>query len=443
MRNADLRWRQIHLDFHTSEHCPNVGGQFDEVQFIGALRKGHVNSVTVFAQCHHGWCYYPTETDMRHPNLRTDLLGRMLAAAKEADINMPVYITVQWNDKASREHPEWCVRRPDGSIEGPPIMHPHSPRRQGWYRLCCNTPYLEHSVLAVTREVLEMYNPSGFFLDITGEYECVCDWCVASMREKGLDPGNRADRMTHAKDVYRDYLTKTTELIWGHNPEATIYHNSSDKKGRRDLYPYWSHYEIESLPTGAWGYNHFPSNARYFTMLPNCSVTGQTGKFHRMWGEFGGFKNPVALQYEVGQIVSLGCRCMCGDQLHPDGKMDEETYRIIGEAYKRVEEREEWLAGATPVADVAVLAPSAVHKDPGLEPSEVGAGLVLMENQIPFAVLDEEMDFSPYKLMVLPDSRTTGRRSGPPSFASGTSSTSRSRSSACTMTRACSCTATW
>ena len=70
MKNAQLRYRQVHLDFHTSEHCPNVGGKFDEDQFIGALKKGHVNSITIFAQCHHGWCYYPTKTDMEHPTCK-------------------------------------------------------------------------------------------------------------------------------------------------------------------------------------------------------------------------------------------------------------------------------------------------------------------------------------------------------------------------------------
>ena len=405
MKNAKLRYRQVHLDFHTSEHCPNVGGKFDEDQFIGALKKGHVDSITIFAQCHHGWCYYPTNTDMEHPNLQTDLVGRMLAAAKKADINMPVYITVQWQEKAAREHPEWRVRRPDGGYVGRPTMHPHTPLPHGgWYRLCCNTPYLEASVLPVLTEVMDMYNPSGIFLDITGEEICTCDWCIASMHEKGLDPDNAGDRVIHSQDVYKDYLTKTTDIIWSRNPDATIYHNGSDKKGRHDLYPYWSHHEIESLPTGMWGYNHFPTNARYFTNLPDCNAIAQTGKFHRMWGEFGGFKNPVALEYEVGQIISLNCRCMVGDQLHPEGEMDEETYRIIGEAYKRVEEREPWLEGAEHVVDVAVLAPSGVHKDRELEDSEVGAGLMLMENHIPFLMLDETMDLSPYQLLILPDS---------------------------------------
>ena len=30
MKNANLRYRQVRLNFHTSEHCPNVGGKFDE-----------------------------------------------------------------------------------------------------------------------------------------------------------------------------------------------------------------------------------------------------------------------------------------------------------------------------------------------------------------------------------------------------------------------------
>ena len=30
MKNAKLRYRRVHLNFHTSEHCPNVGGKFDE-----------------------------------------------------------------------------------------------------------------------------------------------------------------------------------------------------------------------------------------------------------------------------------------------------------------------------------------------------------------------------------------------------------------------------
>jgi hypothetical protein len=47
-----LRYRQIHLDFHTSEHIPNVGAAFDPETFVATLKAAHVDSITVFAKCH-------------------------------------------------------------------------------------------------------------------------------------------------------------------------------------------------------------------------------------------------------------------------------------------------------------------------------------------------------------------------------------------------------
>ena len=37
MKSIKPYYRQIHLDFHTSEHCEEVGAKFDEEQFINAL----------------------------------------------------------------------------------------------------------------------------------------------------------------------------------------------------------------------------------------------------------------------------------------------------------------------------------------------------------------------------------------------------------------------
>ena len=82
-----LRYRQIHLDFHTSEHIPDVGAAFDPDDFVATLKRAHVNSITVFAKCHHGWSYYPTKVGAPHPHLaRPDLLGDMVTALNAADI---------------------------------------------------------------------------------------------------------------------------------------------------------------------------------------------------------------------------------------------------------------------------------------------------------------------------------------------------------------------
>ncbi|GAE05317.1 hypothetical protein JCM10914_1413 [Paenibacillus sp. JCM 10914] len=50
-----MRFRQVHLDFHTSEAIKGIGSQFNKRQFQDMLRTGHVDSITVFAKCHHGW----------------------------------------------------------------------------------------------------------------------------------------------------------------------------------------------------------------------------------------------------------------------------------------------------------------------------------------------------------------------------------------------------
>lgn len=403
MFNTNLPIRQIHLDFHTSEHCQDIGAEFSEEQFTEALKIGKVQSINFFACCHHGWTYYPNSTlGIDHPHLKTDLVGGMLSACRKAGVNAVVYITVGWNDRAARLHPEWCIRKPDGSFENcPKEEHPNSPRPfTVWKRMCLNTAYLDE-VLSVTRDVMERYNPPGMWFDITPQSPCMCDKCVSDMIAQGLDPNKPEDRKYFADQVYIRYLKAVDELIWGINKNTTIYHNQSSLKARYDLYPYNSHFEIESLPTGGWGYDHFPPNARYFTQLP-AQVVGMTGKFHKSWGEFGGFKNPVALKYECAQIVSLGCLVCTGDQLHPSGKMDMETYRIIGEAYDYVEKNEPWLVDAKPIADVAILGTMEMFQQ-GNDKAITGAGKMLMEAHIPHAIIDETMEFDAFKLLVVPD----------------------------------------
>jgi len=61
MRKSELRFRQIHLDFHTSEHIAGIGEAFDPDDFASTLERARVDSVTCFACGHHGWIYYDTK----------------------------------------------------------------------------------------------------------------------------------------------------------------------------------------------------------------------------------------------------------------------------------------------------------------------------------------------------------------------------------------------
>ena len=106
MARSALRMRQVHLDFHTPGNVPDVGKDFDAARFAETVRAGHVDSMTVFSRCHHGYSYHPTEVGTMHPGLGFDLLGAQIEALHGIGVRAPIYITVGWDELMADEHPE-------------------------------------------------------------------------------------------------------------------------------------------------------------------------------------------------------------------------------------------------------------------------------------------------------------------------------------------------
>ncbi|MCH6257538.1 hypothetical protein MLD52_13335 [Puniceicoccaceae bacterium K14] len=353
-----LRFRQIHLDFHTSPAIPDIGIGFNKQQWQDTLKKGHVDSVTTFASCHHGWSYYDTKIGKRHPKLDFDLLRAQFDASKEIDVNVPIYLTAGVHSRMGDEHPEWREVSAEGSYAG----WTQSPLQAGFKSMCFNTPYLDHLCEQI-REVVALFpNCDGIFLDIISQGPCCCQFCIESMHQKGFDPSSDKDRKAHAKQVLENYYLQTTKAATDENPDMGIFHNSGHiNRGDNDILKYFSHLELESLPTGGWGYDHFPMSAKYCKKIDK-DLLGMTGKFHTTWGEFGGYKHPNALRYECAAMLAFGSKCSVGDQLHPNGMLDESTYDIIGAGYKEVEEKEAWCSDTVNVADIAVISSDAVNQ---------------------------------------------------------------------------------
>lgn len=397
-----MRFRQVHLDFHTSELIEGIGAQFSKKNFQQMLRLGHVDSITVFAKCHHGWAYHPSEANETHPHLTFDLLGEQIAAAHEIGVKTPVYISAGLDEKIARLHPEWLIRAADESTPWvQDFMHP------GYHTFCMNTPYLD-ILLAQIREVAKNYDADGIFLDIVGIKPCVCQHCVRDILARGKDPRDEAAVLEQAELTYQNYLAQTRAAVDAVKPGLPLFHNSGHiTRGRRDLAFANTHLELESLPTGGWGYDHFPLSARYVQGL-GLPFLGMTGKFHTTWGEFGGYKHPNALRYEAALSLANGAHCSIGDQLHPSGKMDEATYRLIGAAYAEVEQKEPWCKDATNVADIGVLSIEALQ-GPSADKSNIhdaGAARILLEGNYLFDILDLQSDFTQYKVLILPDEAT-------------------------------------
>lgn len=401
--SIELPYRQIHLDFHTSAEIGDIGADFDPDVFADTLQRARVNSINLFARGHHGWVYYYTERyrERQHPQLKRDLLREQIEACHARGIRTPAYVTVQWDHYTALRHPEWRVMRADGCLEGTP------PYEAGFYRrLCLNTPYVDW-LKGFVDEVIEMLPIDGLWLDIVAPQDCSCWYCREGMAAQGLEPSDAAQRIAFGKQVLHTFQREMTAHIHERNPELLIFYNSGHVGPRhREMIDAFTHLELESLPSGGWGYMHFPVAARYARTLGKPFL-GMTGKFHTSWGDFHSYKNIAALEFECLEMLALTAQCCIGDQLHPRGAIDLPTYDLVGQVYAKVEEKEPWCVEAKPVVDIGVLTPE--EFDPALGRGGVdfrpiqGATRMLQEGGHQFDIIDSHANLDAYRVVVLPD----------------------------------------
>lgn len=401
-----MRFRQIHLDFHTSDLIPGIGSAFDAKAFGQAFKAAHVDSVTVFSKCHHGVSYHPTTVGQMHAGLSFDLLRGQIDALHAVGINAVIYLTATWDELAATMHPEWRTVSPDGSL-------PHvgrSPGDPGWAYLDYSTPYLDY-LCAQVEEVMQRFpDGDGIFMDISFQLPTVSEHAKRKMAALGMDWTDAGDRDRFSAIAVQTYFERVTEAVRKHDAKMPLFFNSGHiRRGMRDHYQqFYTHLELESLPTAGWGYDHFPLSARYVEQM-GLPFLGMTGKFHWLWGEVGGYKKPDALIYECGAMIAQGARCSIGDHLHPTARIDGSTMAVIAPAFKWVEEREPWCVETANQAEIGLLSLEAVTQrglagraERNVIPDE-GATRVLLEGQFTFDVLDLDSDFARYRLLILPD----------------------------------------
>ncbi len=400
-----MPFRQIHLDFHTGAAIADVGADFNARDFAKQMKAANVNSVTVFAKCHHGHLYYNTNRPERHPGLKKglDLLAGQVDALHAEGIRAPIYISIQCDEYAANTHPEWIARNPDGTTVGAkPVQNP-LPNFQ-WQIMDMNSPYQDF-LAEQTQEVLKVFKPvDGIFFDMCWDQPSVSQWATAAMLKKNLNPECAADRARHAREVALAYMARFHKMVRAASPSAGVYFNSRPLFNLDTEIPFQEQVEIESLPTGGWGYMYFPINVR-FARQWGKPYLGMTARFHKSWADFGGLKPEAALEYEMLQAVSHGARCSIGDQLHPRGTFDKGALELIGKVYKKVEAVESFVANVKPVSQIGIFQ---VHNGQSYNTQATGRtaeGYTRMLQQLrhQFDVVLPGANLDQYELLILPD----------------------------------------
>lgn len=383
--------RAIHLDFH---NLPDIDGflkDWDADAFADRLVRSHVNYVNAFAKCNLGFCYYDTAIGTKYPGLSCDMLGELITACHKRGIGVSAYFNTGLDHEACRTHREWCKVNADGQVLSGDRAKSHLFRMP-----CYETGYGDYQ-FSLIDEVLTKYpEVDGVFLDMLNVTPCYGNECLEAIRAAGGDPLDDEQVARHSYESTMRFCERVKRRVGDRN----LICNSQ---------PYWrmkdfnTHIEVECLPSGRWGYDFFAPNAAYARTIKE-HVLYMTGRFQSNWGDFGGIKPLASMENDLWDAVSNGFSYSIGDHLSPTGRPEDAVYDRVERVFAQCMALEPWTGGARYVADVGVVAPltsSTFFRD--REREYTGIARMLGELHLGFDFVNETMDLSKYRLLILPD----------------------------------------
>ena len=416
----DLRQfpRQVHLDFHTSPLIPEVAADFDPDAFAALFAEAHVTSVTVFAKCHHGMSYYPTKVGTRHPTMRrADLMGEMVEALHRRGIRAPVYTTIAFEEDVADRFPQWRQFRSDGTFATLRAADNKTPVAGGWrFNEWLHPDYQDYIEAHVT-ELLDNYTLDGLFFDILfHDVDAISSESAQKFRAEQGVVGTDFVSLTRFESLAQvKFADRFTRLIHGRSPKMSIFYNMPNVLhvdagiGTIPMAKFRTQWEIESLPSGMWGYFHFPRQGRR-AMASTQPWLGQTGRFQRSWGDFGGIKPAPALEFECFRSQALGGGNCVGDQLHPRGRQDPGVYRLIGSVFQQCAAADAFYTDTRPLPQVGIFPASGSPDQASADLSLEGAVQMCEETHYDAVVLDDSCDLTGLAVVILPDAATVTPR---------------------------------
>jgi hypothetical protein len=391
-------WRKVHLDFHNSKYVPRIGADFNAQTWGDQLVAGNVDSIVVFAKDMHGYFYYPSQYGPVHPSLSFDLLGEQVKACRERDIAVYAYYCTAWDHYLADKHPEWNMRKRDGSD-----YRPKAGEIPGWTALCLGNKGFVDLMAEHIREFVSGYDLDGAWLDMAEPRvpECYCPECVRQIKAAGKDPFDQKVQREHQNKNFIEFHRRMKELVHGIKPSCQVDFNDIGIGQVSERAEFLDNIDIEALPTGGWGYFYAPAQVRYQRNF-GIPVYGMTGRFVSSWADFGGLKLDQQLDVELASLVANAARCDVGDQMPPNGQLDAAVYHVLGKSFGRIKKLEPWLDQAAPVTEAALMIPSVAM---GIvnQPFIYGLVKLMIESHLQFDLLEQDQEWERYNLVVIPD----------------------------------------
>ena len=223
--------RRILIDAQIPDWDPTFLANYDVDSAFDACQSAGADSVMVYFQSHTGLCNWPTASGKQHATFEgRDLVAETLACAKQREMPVCAYYSVNFNNQAWIEHPQWRLKPAGAGMIGGGLLVRER------YGICCfNHPDYRQFVETQITEILTAYDVEALFCDMVWWMGvCLCDSCRDRLRrEESIEIPETIDwlepdwcRFQAARERWlTEFAHELRDIARRLKPGISVYHN--------------------------------------------------------------------------------------------------------------------------------------------------------------------------------------------------------------------------
>ena len=351
----------LHEDHHTQGQF-EVGRDADLEETARLVGMVKPDMIQIHAKGNPGWTTYPTKIGYTPPKLARDVLGIWRDVARRDGYKFSAYYNIGRDGQIMSLRPEWNRVQADGK----PVER----------ALCYHSGVAEEYLWPMIREIIDAYQPDGFWFDGScfTIRACYCPKCGERFRrQENLDPPKTSadpgwnDYQEMQRQIYREFIRGTTEMIHAAAPDCLVAVNWAysmrmpEKPGPGIAYLTGDiGNRVEGLSPEAHWYDSVGLPFDLMTQLNTLqAIIGPDG---RKSGMRTAPKPGPQIEQEMAVIVANGGRYFAWDTPTPQSGLTPERFEFMGRVVTPfLRDRQPWCLGFERVPDVSLLHAAAAH----------------------------------------------------------------------------------
>jgi len=341
----------LHEDHHTSDKN-EVGKDADPAVTAELIELSRPDIIQIHAKGNPGWTTYPTKIGHTPSKLKGDVMAVWRDIARKDGYRFSAYYNIGRDGEIMKRHPEWNRIKADNKLYE--------------RMLCYHSGVAQEYLWPMVEEIMEKYEPDGFWFDGScfTVNVCYCDKCRTRFRrEHGLEaPKNSQDKgwpeyKEMQRRIYREFIRQTVDRIKKKDSDCLVAVNWAYSLMMPEE-PYW---RIDYL-TGDHGNNvdllsqeahWYDSQNKPFDLMTTVFLRNADGRTPKPMEQ---------IKQEMAIIIANGGRYFAWDTPSPTSGLSRECHEFLGNVVAPfLRERQKWCLQSERIPDVSLLYSAVNH----------------------------------------------------------------------------------